>query len=95
MALTSLRPGRLAGAALLALSTLGACQSAEEYAKVLAEERQAACQARGFDPGRQNFELCLMMQETRQRLEQVERRIDLLDSQIWRATTYTPCSSCR
>lgn len=82
-------------ALLLALLLLGACQSPSEIAKAMDDERQEACRSRGFEPGKESFALCLMIQETHQRLGQVERRIDLLDNELNRVSGFGTCVRCR
>lgn len=75
-------------AALLALLMLVGCQTPAEYERVLAQTRVEDCKAAGFIENTDPFRLCLMIRETNERIERVERRIDFLDAEISRAVTF-------
>jgi hypothetical protein len=78
--------GRLA---LLASGlALAGCQSAAEQQQALAEAQRASCLESGFVEGSDAFRLCLLLQDTNERIARLERRIDLLDSELSRVWTW-------
>lgn len=75
---------RAAASALLASLALAGCQSAAELEQAAAEARRASCLESGFAEGSDAFRLCLLLQETHDRIARLERRIDFLDAEISR-----------
>ncbi|MCS6878484.1 MAG: hypothetical protein NZP72_09305 [Geminicoccaceae bacterium] len=72
---------------LLVLAVSG-CRTIAELEQAAREARAADCKAAGFVEGTDPFRLCLMIRETNERIERVERRIDFLDTEISRAVTF-------
>lgn len=75
-----------APAAWLAGCLLAGCAlpAAETPAQIDAR-RQTSCTEAGFAEGTPDFRLCLLLQQTNERLAAVERRLALID-QDWRLT---------
>ncbi len=84
-----LSPGTASRLVLLAfVLALAGCQSAAEQQKALAEAQRASCLESGFVEGSDAFRLCLLLQDTNERIARLERRIDLLDSELSRIWTW-------
>lgn len=88
-----MRRSRCGGAAgrvglVLAGLVLAGCQSAEEQRKALAEAQRASCLESGFVEGSDAYRLCLVLQDTNERIARLERRIDLLDSELSRVWSW-------
>ncbi len=70
-------------ALLTALLLLAGCTAA---ARETSEERtarlNAGCTAAGFKPDTESFRLCLLIQQTNDRLDSVERRLRFIDQDI-------------
>lgn len=58
------------------------CQSAAELEQAAVEARRTSCLEAGFAEGSDAYRLCLILQETQDRIARVERRIDFLDAEI-------------
>lgn len=67
---------------------LAGCQSAAEHQQALAEAQRASCLESGFVEGSDAFRLCLLLLDTNERIARLERRIDLLDSELSRVWTW-------
>jgi len=67
---------------------LAGCQSTAELEQAAAEARRASCLEAGFAEGSDAYRLCLILQETQDRIARLERRIDLLDSELSRVWTW-------
>lgn len=87
---TSRLSPRAAGGLLLLASglALAGCESAAEQQKALAEAQRASCLESGFLEGSDAFRLCLLLLDTNERIARLERRIDLLDSELSRVWTW-------
>lgn len=62
--------------------SLAGCQSAAELEQAAVEARRTSCLEAGFAEGSDAYRLCLILQETQDRIARVERRIDFLDAEI-------------
>ncbi|BCX19760.1 MAG: hypothetical protein KatS3mg117_3442 [Geminicoccaceae bacterium] len=71
-------------AAILGAFALAGCRSAAEIEQAAAEARRTSCLEAGFVEGTDAYRLCLLLQETQERIVRLERRIDLLDSEVSR-----------
>lgn len=68
--------------ALLACLLAAGCQSTAEEERALAQAQRASCLESGFVEGSDGFRLCLVLQDTNERIARLERRIDFLDAEI-------------
>jgi hypothetical protein len=71
-------------AAILGAFALAGCRSVAEIEQAAAEARRTSCLEAGFVEGTDAYRLCLLLQETQERIVRLERRIDLLDSEVSR-----------
>jgi hypothetical protein len=67
---------------------LAGCQSAAEIERAAAEARRTSCLEAGFTEGTDAYRLCLILQEAQDRIGRLERRIDLLDSELSQLWTW-------
>jgi outer membrane murein-binding lipoprotein Lpp len=67
-------------AVTLGLPLVAGCAPQEEIRAQIAEAQRLDCLAAGFEPDTDAFRLCLLIQDTNQRIAAVERRVDFLDS---------------
>jgi hypothetical protein len=75
------------GALVLAAGSAG-CRTAAELEKAAAEARRASCLEAGFTEGSDAYRLCLLLEETQERIARLERRIDFLDMELSRLWTF-------
>ncbi len=74
---------------------LAACQSAAEHRAAFEEEIRASCTEQGFAVDSDAFRLCLLLETTNVRLQNIERRLDILDMDLQRDGAVAPgCRSC-
>jgi hypothetical protein len=74
-------PLRLVGAALL-LAALSAGCSVPETPAETAARRDLRCREAGFTEADADFKLCLLLQQTNERLAAVERRLSWIEQQV-------------
>ncbi len=77
-------------AALALIGILAGCQTLAEQERAAAEERRASCLEAGFAEGTDAYRLCLLLERTNERLARVERRLELLDSELTRVWAWGP-----
>ncbi|MCL6608788.1 MAG: hypothetical protein K6T74_11925 [Geminicoccaceae bacterium] len=83
------RTRRLGIVAALALAAGSAgCRTAAELEQAAAEARRASCLEAGFTEGSDAYRLCLLLEETQERIARLERRIDFLDMELSRLWTW-------
>lgn len=75
-------------AALVLAAGSAGCQTAAELEKAAAEARRASCLEAGFTEASDAYRLCLLLEETQERIARLERRIDLLDMELSRLWTF-------
>ena len=75
-------PVRALAPALAAAALAGGCAAGPvETPAEAAARRQASCQEAGFAEGTPDFRLCLILQQTNERLGAVERRLAWIEQQ--------------
>lgn len=76
-------PGRRRRWPLLLALLLGGCTlPAQETPAETAARRQVACEAAGFTPDSPDLRLCLLLQQTNERLATVEQRLTWIEQQM-------------
>ena len=76
---------RLPALSLLPLLVAGCTLPPAETPAEALTRRQASCTEEGFEASTPDFRLCVLLQQTNERLAAVERRLALID-QDWRLT---------
>lgn len=64
------------------------CQSTAELERAAIEARRTSCLEAGFAEGSDAYRLCLILEETQDRIARLERRIDFLDAEISSLRTF-------
>jgi hypothetical protein len=67
------------------------CAQLVETPEQVAERRQESCTQAGFAEGSEGYRLCLLIQETNERLALLERRLAYMESDVYlRGGIYAP-----
>jgi hypothetical protein len=78
-------PKRLLSRALLLAGLapgLAACASPGEIREARIERDRAVCEELGFEIGSEGFVLCVLIQDTNRRIDQVHQRLQFLESDL-------------
>lgn len=75
-------PGHLRRWPLLVLLLGGCATQPPETPAEMAARRELACQAAGFTPDSPDLRLCLLLQQTNERLAAVEQRLTWIEQQM-------------
>lgn len=71
-------------ATILAPLALAACANPTEVREAQIERDRILCEELGFEPGSENFALCTLLQDTNRRIDRVDQRMFLLESDFRR-----------